>query len=199
MSEARLGYERILNESEILRVKEDTAFAAKHQPQSIDGDVPAEVREKGQELQSRVKDLYKIYENKHGFNRKNLISDNTVESLTACLEPQRAEYVLAHLKELDALSARAEFEARMLPKAEQAIETWEKLAGELPTDLVEDGLRVDAYAFMNLKQYIANLKNPVITAADQKRAEIILERLHQNNPRLVNLAEGMESLEVEED
>lgn len=199
MGEFKPDYRRILNESEILRQKEDAAFLDKKPFVPEHNGLPDEARELGQELQRRAKDLRVLYEDTYGFKVQNLISDNTIESLTACLEPGRAEYVLAHLKELDALAARAEYEPRLLPKAQMAIETWEKLEGALPTDLVEDGLRVDAYAMMNLKKYIDNLKNPVMVTAHNNSAGQILDRLRRTNPKLVSLVEGMEPFEVGEE
>lgn len=189
MGEFRPDYLRIIRQSDSLSGKEEKAFELKKHRAAVNENVPQEIKEIGQELQARVQILIELYRTNYGFNKKNLISDNSVESLTACLEPNRAEYVLGHFKELDALAARAEYEPRLLPKAQAAIEVWEKLDGALPTDLVEDGLEVDAHAFTNLRRFIDSLKNPIISS-NKKRTEEILKKLRSNNPELVDMVEN---------
>ncbi len=198
MGEFNPDYRSTLQKTEIL-IKKEVIGRQSGKPSSVvEEKATAEEREVGQELQVRAQKLLELYQSKYGFKQEKLVSDDTVESLTACLEPHRPEYILAHLKELDSLATRAEYEPRLLLKAEKAIETWENLAGALPDDLVEDGLRVDAYAIMNLKQYINNLKNPVIVTGKNK-SEQILEILRRNNPKLVGLVESMKPFEVEEE
>ncbi len=199
MIENRPDYLRIVNDSEILLEKErknsglNQNFNSKKKPKPEipdSEDISPELREAGQKLQDRSKKLMQLYKDLHHFDEKKLTADSTIDYLVVRLEPSSPEYILAHLKELDALTTRAEFEPRLLPLATAAVETWEKLAGALPTSLIEDGLRVDSYSITDLKNCIANFKLISEDSSYRDSVNSVLKRLREKNPELIKLIEA---------
>ncbi len=148
--------------------------------------IPDEESEPTAEEQTEAKELQtKVAELAAGFGVS--IEDpteNSLENLLTCLDPQADEYIQNHLKRLEELAYAAEYHTEDLPKVRRAVEAWEEvLASGRPVELVDDGLEVDEDTMIALRLLIENLKSD----RDRARYQKVFGYLHAKNPGLLTL------------
>lgn len=175
------------NRKEVLRVD----------PEPVEGETEAELTEYGQKMLRRVENLTSLYKELYDLDPKKLISEDSIDYSFARLNPSSLEYIQAHLVQLDGLAVRAVTEHRLLSMVEKAIETWEHLAGQLPTDFVEDGLRVDNHILISLKDQIEGFSAQLSVPGQVEKANNILTTLRKKYPILMEKIETMASFKVE--
>lgn len=200
MSENKPNFHRLLAETPLIYAKESGTRNRKTVLEVVASEniEMEKSREKGQELQQRAKKLLELYQADGNLDPKKMLNDDTVEYFIARLDPATPEYTYAHLVELDKLAARAEFDPRLLPMAERAIETWEQLHVQRPVDFVIDGLRVDNHAVIELKKIITNFKSSKLMPGFAATAEKVLAVLREKHPVVMEVIEKMKELDSDE-
>lgn len=192
MSERKPDYLTVINNSETVKIKESGTRKRTEilnivpEPENTE----AESREFGQELQTRARKLLENYQKNYNLDSKKLISDDTIDYLFVRMDPTSDEYLMAHLIELDVFASRAEHEHRLLPMATKAIETWENLNGQRPTDFVNDGLRLDAHVFIDLKEAIEGFKNRTLLPGQVEASQKILQNFRKKYPQIMEIVES---------
>ena len=202
MSESELDFQSLEGRSRSVFTKESGARNRKEvmrvDPEPEEADSSAELSEYGQKLQKRVEDLISLYKEIQGLDPKKLISEDLIDYSFARLDPSSSEYIQAHLVELDSLATRVVSEHRLLPMVEKAIGTWEQLAGHRPTDYVQDGLRLDNYVLISLKDQIEGFLAQLSVPGQADKANNILTTLRKKYPSLMEKIEGIPSFKVED-
>lgn len=201
MSKKTLDFQNLEDRSRSIYTKESGTRNRKEvmivDSMPAEGESETELTEYGQKLLRRVENLVSLYKELYGLDPKKLISEDSIDYSFARLNPSSLEYIHAHLVQLDGLAVRAVTEHRLLSMVEKAIETWEHLAGQLPTDFVEDGLRVDNHILISLKDQIEGFSAQLSVPGQAEKANNILTTLRKKYPILMEKIETMASFKVE--